>query len=58
MTMAQFVISWLLSRAAVTSVIIGATKVEQVEENIASSEFRALSGDDLAAVDQLFPARG
>jgi voltage-dependent potassium channel beta subunit len=55
MTMAQFVISWLLSRAAVTSVIIGATKVEQVEENIASTEFRPLSGDDLATVDQLFP---
>ena len=58
MTMAQFVISWLFSRAAVTSVIIGATKVEQVEENIASTEFRPLSSDDLAAVDQLFPAPG
>ena len=56
MTMAQFVISWLLSHAAVTSVIVGATKVEQVEENIASTEFRPLSSDDLAAVDQLFPA--
>jgi aryl-alcohol dehydrogenase-like predicted oxidoreductase len=56
MTMAQFVISWLLSRDAVTSVIIGATKVEQVEENIGSTEFGALSGDDLAAVDELFPA--
>jgi len=58
MTMAQFVISWLLSHPAVTSVIIGATKVEQVEENIASTEFRPLSSDDLAAVDQLFPATG
>ena len=58
MTMAQFVISWLLSRDAVTGVIVGATKVEQVEENIASTEFKPLSGDDLATVDQLFPAPG
>jgi aryl-alcohol dehydrogenase-like predicted oxidoreductase len=57
MTMAQFVISWLLSRDAVTSVIIGATKVEQVEENIASTEFGPLSADDLATVDRLFSAR-
>jgi aryl-alcohol dehydrogenase-like predicted oxidoreductase len=60
MTMAQFVISWLLSRDAVTSVIIGATKVAQVEENIASTEFGPLGSDERAAVDRLFPpaARG
>ncbi len=54
MTMAQLVISWLLSRPAVTSVIIGATKVEQVEENIASTEF-ARPADGLAEIDELFP---
>lgn len=54
MTMAQLVISWLLARPAVTSVIIGATKVEQVEENIASTGFTPLT-NDLAQIDKLFP---
>lgn len=54
MTMAQLVISWLLSRPAVTSVIIGATKVAQVEENIASTEF-ARPAEALAEIDELFP---
>ena len=56
MTMAQLVIAWLLGRPAVTSVIIGATKVEQVEENIASVEFNPLSVADQAEIDRLFPA--
>jgi voltage-dependent potassium channel beta subunit len=55
MTMAQLVISWLLSREAVTSVIVGATKVEQLEENIASTEFNPPAAD-LAEIDKLFPA--
>lgn len=55
MTMAQFVIGWLLSRPAVTSVIVGATKVEQVEENIAASDFEPLREQDLKEVDRLFP---
>ena len=55
MTMAQLVIAWLLSRPAVTSVIIGATKVAQVEENIASSDFEPLSERDLKEIDRLFP---
>ena len=54
MSMAQLVISWLLSRDAVTSVIIGATKVEQVEENIASVDLESPTAA-LAEIDRLFP---
>jgi voltage-dependent potassium channel beta subunit len=54
MTLAQLVIRWLLSRAAVTSVIIGATKVEQVEENIGAISV-TLSDEDVAMIDELFP---
>jgi len=53
-TLAQLVIGWLLSRPAVSSVIIGATKVEQVEENIAAVSV-TLDPDDMARIDELFP---
>ena len=55
MTMAQLVINWLLARQAVTSVIIGATKVAQVEENIGAIDFSP-PREDLAIIDELFPA--
>jgi len=55
MSLAQLAIAWLLQRDAVTSVIIGATKVAQIEENAASTKFK-LSDKDLAQIDELFPA--
>jgi voltage-dependent potassium channel beta subunit len=55
MTLAQLVINWLLARPAVTSVIIGATKVRQVEENIGATGFSPPEAD-LAIIDELFPA--
>ena len=56
MTLAQLVINWLLSRDAVTSVIIGATRVTQVEENIGATEFAGVDSDGRALIDELFPA--
>ncbi len=53
-TLAQLAIAWLLQREAVTSVIIGATRVEQVEENCRPPA--ELTTDDLAQIDGLFPA--
>lgn len=55
MTPAQFAIAWLLKRAALTSVIIGASRVAQVEENVAAAGF-SITPEDEARVDQLFPA--
>ena len=55
MTLAQLAIAWLLPRQAVTSVIVGATRVEQVEENVAAAQFE-LTLQDLAQIDALFPA--
>ena len=55
MTLAQLAIAWLLQRQAVTSVIIGATKVRQIVENSAATEF-TLNAGDLAKIDELFPA--
>jgi len=55
LTLAQLAIAWLLTRPAVTSVIIGATRVEQIEENCAAIDAQ-LSDADLAEIDRLFPA--
>ncbi|MBU0638141.1 MAG: aldo/keto reductase family protein [Planctomycetes bacterium] len=55
MTLAQLAIAWLLRRDALTSVIIGASRPAQIEENVAACEFE-LTGDDLARIDRLFPA--
>ncbi|MBK8913566.1 MAG: aldo/keto reductase family protein [Phycisphaerales bacterium] len=54
-TLAQLAIAWLLGRTAVSSVIIGASRPSQVDENVAAVGVR-LTPDDLAEIDGLFPA--
>lgn len=54
-TLAQLAIAWLLRRPAVSSVILGATRVEQIDENVKALEV-ALTPTDFDAIDQLFPA--
>ncbi len=44
--------AWLLAHPAVSSIIAGATKPEQVEQNAQSTGW-ALSAEDLAAIDKL-----
>jgi aryl-alcohol dehydrogenase-like predicted oxidoreductase len=53
-TLPQLALSWLLGRAAVSSVITGATSLAQVEDNVAAVELE-LADDDLAEMEQLFP---
>ncbi len=54
---AQLALAWVLRRSEVTSAIIGASKVSQVEENIAAAETTV--PDDLAEkLDELFPGPG
>jgi len=47
---ARVAISWLLSRPAVSSVIIAARKAEQLEDNIRAADLH-LSDDDLRQLD-------
>ncbi|MFC3058675.1 aldo/keto reductase [Paenirhodobacter populi] len=49
-TVAQVALAWLLHQPVVTSVIVGAKRVEQLQDNIRSTEV-ALSADDLAELD-------
>jgi 1-deoxyxylulose-5-phosphate synthase len=50
LTLAQLALAWVLGRPNVTAVIAGATRPEQVRENVAAADAR-LSDDTLRAVD-------
>ena len=49
-SVAQIALAWLLHKGAVTSVIIGAKRIEQLEDNLASVDV-TLTGDELATLD-------
>jgi aryl-alcohol dehydrogenase-like predicted oxidoreductase len=49
-TMSQLALAWLLHRPNVSAVIVGATRPEQVRENVAAADVK-LSGDTLDAID-------
>ncbi len=51
-TMLELVFSWLASRPGVASVIAGATKPEQLEQNVNAVNW-ALTAEDISAIDQI-----
>jgi aryl-alcohol dehydrogenase-like predicted oxidoreductase len=51
-TVAQIALAWLLHQKVVTSVIIGAKRVEQLDDNIAATQVK-LNEDELAALDEV-----
>ena len=51
-TLLELAFSWLAQRPQVASVIAGATRVEQVEQNVKAIGW-TLSAEDMAAVDQM-----
>jgi L-glyceraldehyde 3-phosphate reductase len=54
-TLPQMAIAWILRCPEVTSVLIGASKVEQVEENVRALENLNFSEEELRAIDNLCP---
>jgi len=50
-SLAQLSLAWVLSRPAVTTVLIGASKAAQIEENVAALTNIEFSPDELAAID-------
>jgi L-glyceraldehyde 3-phosphate reductase len=50
-TLAQLALTWVLRHPQVTSALIGASSVAQLEQNVAALESPALSTDELAAVE-------
>ena len=51
-TLAQLALQWVLRDEAVTSALIGASRPEQITENIAALSFPALTQEELAAIDE------
>jgi L-glyceraldehyde 3-phosphate reductase len=51
-SLAQLALSWALRDRRVTSVLIGASSVEQLEENAAASGHSDFTEDELAAIDR------
>ena len=55
-TMLEATFGWFLARPSVASVIAGATSPEQVRANAAAAAAWNATADDLAAIDEIFPA--
>ena len=53
-SLAQLALAWCLRKQSVGSVIIGATRIEQLDENVKSIGI-TLSSDMQARIDELFP---
>ncbi len=51
-TLAQMAIAWVLRDERVTSALIGASSVRQLEDNVASLERLELTDDELAEIDR------
>jgi L-glyceraldehyde 3-phosphate reductase len=56
-TLAQMALAWTFRLPGVTSVLTGASKVEQIEENVGALNNMDFNADELALIDRLFPAR-
>lgn len=52
-TLAQLALVWALRDERVTSLVLGASSVEQLEQNVAALEHPSLSADELQCIDAL-----
>ena len=55
-TLAQTAIAWVLRDQRVTSALVGASSVEQLEQNVAALDRLELTEDELAEIDRIAPA--
>ena len=52
-TLAQMALAWVLRHPGITSVLIGASKVSQIEDSVGALDNLAFSADELAAIDTI-----
>jgi L-glyceraldehyde 3-phosphate reductase len=52
-SMAQLALAWVLRQSAVTSVLIGASRVAQIDECVGALETRAFTDDELEEIDRI-----
>ncbi len=50
-SLAQMALAWILRRPEITSALIGASRVEQIEENVAALRNLSFSREELEAID-------
>ena len=55
-TLAQMSLAWLLRLPEVTSALIGASTLAQIQENVAALQNLSFTGAELSRIDELFPA--
>lgn len=51
-SLAQMALAWVLRDPRVTSALIGASRISQLEENVAALSNRSFTADELAEIDQ------
>ena len=56
-SLAQMSLSWLLSDPRVTSVIIGASSVSQIEDDLKALDNRYFSEEEIVEIDSLFAGK-
>jgi len=52
-TLAQMALAWVLRQPGVTSALVGASKVSQIEENVAALDNLAFAEEELERIDQI-----
>lgn len=52
-TLAQMSLAWILRLPAITSAVVGASRVEQIEQNLRAVENVEFSAEELARIDEL-----
>jgi L-glyceraldehyde 3-phosphate reductase len=57
-TLAQLALAWVLRQPQMTSVLIGASSVEQIEENVKTLEHPSISEGELNAIEEILSSRG
>ena len=55
-TLAQLALAWVLRHPAMTSVLVGASSVSQVEDNVAVLNHLELGGEELARIEEILAA--
>lgn len=56
--LAQLALQWTLRDSVVTSALIGASRKEQIMQNVAALSFPALTGEELAEIDEALALLG
>jgi L-glyceraldehyde 3-phosphate reductase len=52
-SLAQMALAWVLRQPSITSALIGASKVSQIDENLGALKNLSFSDDELRAIDAI-----